>query len=145
MHYASKRAPVLSFRATAAAELEMVIDGIYKCHYCWHCVGTWLRDCFSVVMMVIFPSVLLLQTMHSNACFFRCGNQNQDVYGNICYTDNSFSSTDSIGVWFCFLSCQATWLPCLTWRLSPRLFNLLPWPWWRERLGCSRVSLSHCS
>lgn len=91
MHYASKRAPVLSLRATAAAELEMVIDGIYKCHYCWHCVGRWLQDCFSVVMMVIFPSILLHQTMQRNAWFFRCGNQNQDVYGIVCYVDNSFS------------------------------------------------------
>lgn len=77
MHYASRCVPVLSLRATAAAELEMVIDGIYKCHYCWHCGGRWLWDCFSVVMMIIFAFILLLQAMHSNAVFFNVGTESK--------------------------------------------------------------------
>lgn len=74
--------PVLESYSCSRA--EMVIDGIHKCHHCWHCVGRWLWDCFSVVMMIIFPFILLLQAMQSSAWFFQCGNGNQDVHGNKC-------------------------------------------------------------
>lgn len=69
MHYASRRAPVLSLRATAAAELEMVIDWIYKCHYCQHCTWRWLQDCFSVVVMIIF-SLYSASSHNARQCLF---------------------------------------------------------------------------
>lgn len=53
--------------------------------------GEVVAELFFVVMMIIFPSILLLPKMRGNACYFQCGNQEQGIYGNVCYIDNSFS------------------------------------------------------
>lgn len=110
MHYASRCAPVLSLRATAAAELEMVIDGIYKCHYCCHCGGRWLWDHFSVAMMMIFPFILLLQAMHGNACFFFNVAAKTKMFTEMNVTLRTLLVRPHGCFWFCFLFYGSTWL-----------------------------------
>lgn len=110
MHYASRCVPVLSLRSTAAAELEMVIDGIYKCHYCWHCGGRWLWDCFSVVMMIIFPFILLLRAMQEQCLVFFNVATETKVLMEMNVTLITPLVRPHKYFWFCFLFYESTQL-----------------------------------